>query len=187
MPAVQLNAVSDTDPVDAPRDVWDRWVDLAVYAPVGLAVSIKEDLPRFVRQGRQAVENRVQLARWIGQMAVQQGQRELAQIVEERRRLSEAPEPDAPIVDVEAAPDEPTAAVDVGAPAIDDAPDARGGSTVLAAAELPIEGYESLAALHVVQRLAGLSADELDAVRRFETANRARRTILSKVAQLQGD
>jgi hypothetical protein len=36
-----------------------------------------------------------------------------------------------------------------------------------------------------VQRLAGLSPDELEAVRAYETATRGRKTILSRVAQLQ--
>jgi hypothetical protein len=37
-----------------------------------------------------------------------------------------------------------------------------------------------------VNRLAGLSAPELAAVQRYEAATRGRKTILSKVAQLQG-
>ena len=36
-----------------------------------------------------------------------------------------------------------------------------------------------------MNRLAGLSAGELEAVRLYELANRGRKTILSKVAQLQ--
>jgi hypothetical protein len=37
----------------------------------------------------------------------------------------------------------------------------------------------------VVNRLEGLSAAELEAVRAYESANRGRKTILSKIAQLQ--
>jgi hypothetical protein len=36
-----------------------------------------------------------------------------------------------------------------------------------------------------VQRLAGLSADELEAVRAYEAAGRGRKTILNKVEQLR--
>jgi hypothetical protein len=36
-----------------------------------------------------------------------------------------------------------------------------------------------------VNRLAGLSSAELESVRLYELANRGRKTILSKVAQLQ--
>ncbi|HEY2427720.1 MAG TPA: hypothetical protein VGI06_02230 [Acidimicrobiales bacterium] len=53
--------------------------------------------------------------------------------------------------------------------------------------DLAIPGYDSLSASQVVQRLAGLSGTELEAVRRYETATRGRRTILSKVDQLQSD
>jgi hypothetical protein len=52
------------------------------------------------------------------------------------------------------------------------------------AGDLPIEQYESLAASHVVARLEALTADELHAVRGFETAHRGRRTVLGKIDQL---
>jgi hypothetical protein len=41
-----------------------------------------------------------------------------------------------------------------------------------------------LSASQVVERLVGLGADELDAVRSYELANRNRRTILGKIDQL---
>jgi hypothetical protein len=50
---------------------------------------------------------------------------------------------------------------------------------------LAIPGYDSLAASQVVPRLAGLSAEELAAVGAYETAHRARRTILTRIRQLQ--
>lgn len=50
---------------------------------------------------------------------------------------------------------------------------------------LAIPGYDSLSASQVVQRLAGLSQDELDAVGSYEAAHRARRTILTRVNQLK--
>ena len=54
-----------------------------------------------------------------------------------------------------------------------------------AVASLAIPDYDGLSASHVVNRLAGLSADELEAVRRYEASHRGRKTILSKVSQLQ--
>ena len=50
---------------------------------------------------------------------------------------------------------------------------------------LAIPGYDSLSASQVVQRLDGLSGDELAAVRAYEEARRGRKTILSKISQLQ--
>lgn len=53
------------------------------------------------------------------------------------------------------------------------------------AADLAIPDYDGLSASHVVNRLGGLAPAELEAVRAYEAANRGRKTILSKVAQLQ--
>lgn len=60
----------------------------------------------------------------------------------------------------------------------------RGGDAA-PTTELAIPDYDGLSASHVVNRLAGLSPSELEDVRRYEAANRGRKTILSKVAQLQ--
>ena len=49
---------------------------------------------------------------------------------------------------------------------------------------LPIPGYDALSASQVVERLAGLSSAELDAVRSYESAHRNRRTILGKIDQI---
>ena len=46
---------------------------------------------------------------------------------------------------------------------------------------------DSLAASQVIPRLEGLGPAELDAVRRYETEHRGRKTILGKVTQLQGE
>jgi hypothetical protein len=55
----------------------------------------------------------------------------------------------------------------------------------VAADELAIPAYDSLAASQVVQRLEGLTGLELEAVRRYELAHRARKTVLGKITQLQ--
>jgi hypothetical protein len=51
---------------------------------------------------------------------------------------------------------------------------------------LAIPGYDSLAASQVVRRLDGLTGAELASVRAYEEATRGRRTILGRIAQLQG-
>lgn len=50
---------------------------------------------------------------------------------------------------------------------------------------LPIPEYDSLSASQVVSRLRGLDADALEAVRQYEAATRGRKTVLSKIQQLQ--
>lgn len=168
----------------AEQHPWERLFDLTVYAPVGLALTVRDDLPRLVRQGRQTVENRVTLARFIGEFAVKQGQRELAKRIEachEARRSADEQGP----VDVAAAEVIEVIEVPVSAAPVDDGVVAA--SPPPGAATLPIAEYESLAASHVVQRLGSLHPDELEAIRQFELTHRARRTVLGKIAQLQGE
>ena len=63
---------------------------------------------------------------------------------------------------------------------------AKAAGAAVSAASLAIPDYDGLSASQVVNRLAGLSAAELTSVQLYEAANRGRKTILSKVAQLQG-
>jgi hypothetical protein len=58
------------------------------------------------------------------------------------------------------------------------------GTKSSSSGHLAIPGYDALSASQVVERLVGLSADELGAVRDYETSNRNRRTILGKIDQL---
>lgn len=53
------------------------------------------------------------------------------------------------------------------------------------AGDLAIPSYDELAASQVIPLLEGLRSDELEAVRRHEAAGRGRRTVLSRIAQLQ--
>ncbi len=53
-------------------------------------------------------------------------------------------------------------------------------------AALAIPDYDGLSASQVVSRLPGLDPAELHAVRDYEVAHRARKTILTKIARLDG-
>lgn len=158
------------------RAAIERVLDLTVYAPVGLLLTVRDRFPAQVRQGRQAMENRVQLARFIGRLAVRQGQLAIerrADAVVEARPVAMAP-----ITAVVAVP-EPAVPTAATPPATPPPP-----ATTVTAADLPIDGYENLAAIHVVARLGSLTPGELELVLAFELAHRARRTILAKIAQL---
>ena len=65
------------------------------------------------------------------------------------------------------------------------APGVAGHPSGLDPAELAIPGYDTLSASQIVQRLPGLSPDELEAVRLYELAGRSRKTVLLRVAQLK--
>ncbi len=167
----------------AERSPVDRAVDLLVHAPLGVLVTAREELPRLIAKGRQEATG----ARFIGKMAVDMGQREAGKLVRQAtERLADlglVPDPRRSTATEEpAAGDGDQAAGDPGpAPAPEAAaPAARASDDALA-----IPGYDSLSAPQVVQRLDGLSADELEAVRAYEATTRGRKTILSRIAQIQ--
>ena len=182
----------------------DQALDLFVYAPLGLALSLRELLPQMAEKGRQQVTGQVTMARMVGEFAVNAGQQEAGKLVNRARgqaesvlgggrpaapaRPSAPPRPDPVQTSAPAAPETP-----VTAPA-DPSIQTNGGRPAAAppsgprpdASSLGIPGYDTLSASQVVQRLAGLSREELDAVGAYESAGRGRKTILTKIAQLQG-
>lgn len=153
-----------------------------LYAPIGLITDASRRVPELAEQGRIQVAN----ARMIGQMAAQMGSARIAEhltgvtdqvhglLVQAGLVPGEFDEQD------DAASRPPAAA----APAPQRSP--KVSAAVPEAGELAVVDYDSLAASQVVPRLAALKPDELDAVRRYELAHRARKTILGRVAQLQG-
>ncbi|HUP69857.1 MAG TPA: hypothetical protein VM142_08575 [Acidimicrobiales bacterium] len=160
-----------------PRSPVDQLLDLLVYAPVGIAMAVRDELPRLVEKGRSQADSQVALARMLGQMAAGKGQQEIARMLNEIwSRVSggagapgESPPPTEPAV----APTRPGSR-----------PSPR-PSTTPSASDLAIPGYDALSAPQVVQRLSGLSPEELEAVGTYEAATRHRQTILGRIAQLQ--
>lgn len=140
----------------------DLALDVFLYAPVGLALSAKELVPALARKGRQRLTGQVGSARIVGRFAVQQGQARYARArAEAQTRL---------------AAEAPPAANPAPVPVVQSGPGAD---------DLAVPGYDSLSASQVLPRLDGLSPEELEAVRAYEAAHRARRTILGRIAQLQ--
>ena len=163
-------------------------VDLLVYAPIGLLFDGASLLPLLVEKGK----SQVTMARMIGKFAVEQGRTEATKAAGRLQDQAagvidflgdsvvgapaDAPPP---------APLRPAARTTTPRPARAGTPRANGEAPI-PAASLAIPDYDGLSASQVVNRLAGLSPDELQAVQRYEAATRGRKTILSKVAQLQG-
>ena len=206
-------------------------LDLFVYAPVGLALTAIEELPRLAEKGRAQVQGQISTARVVGQFAVALGRKQIEKRLGATERSSAPPvAPSSPAGGSQrATASQPASAAGRGtasAPGAarvredhatngvvsfpSDLTDQGGGyeklsgrpdeeletrsppvATGTAGADVPsadglaIPGYDSLSASQVVQRLAGLSRDELEAVGAYESAHRARRTILTRVNQLK--
>ena len=185
----------------------DQVLDLVVFAPLGLALTARTQLPEMVAKGRAQVEGQLTMARFIGQFAVQQGKVEVEKRLKAYTGRTPAPEPkpqpqptaEAGASTVEqdgttpppAADEEPDTIVTVPVTVLSQpAPELVGpskepGGPAPSAADLAIPGYDALSASQVVQRLAGLSPAELEQVRRYEAATRGRKTVLTKISQLQ--
>jgi hypothetical protein len=191
----------------------DRVVDLFVYAPVGLALSARDLVPNLIERGRRQIDPQVGAARMVGQMAVSQGRSQAEKAVERAvasaqatleqlgvldRSGAAAREPSPGPASAPSSPAASSSAVSARSPAsaasapsneptvAPAAPPVPRAGSGPAAAGLAIPDYDSLSASQVLPRLSSLSHDELQAVRAYEDDHRGRKTILNKIAQLQG-
>jgi hypothetical protein len=189
----------------------ERAVDLLVYAPVGVALYLRDTVPMFVNlfvsrgraevsQRRQQAEGQVSQAKALGEYAFEFGGPMLREQVEKgiaaARKgaeavlggISEEPAPSPqPSASAKAKPN--STATKPKKPKPEPAAERTEAGREEAkpsATGLGIQDYDELSASQVVERLDGLQATELDAVRAYETAHRARRTILFKIEQLTG-
>ncbi len=158
----------------------EKLIETAVYTPLGIAAMLREELPKIVARGQQEAT----MAKMMGQFAVGMGRQE----VEKRlKQIAErpAPKPAATAASTPSPTTPPAAAAP--APSAPVSTPASNGTevTVHDANNLAIPGYDTLSASQIVQRLAGLNAEELAAIGSYEAAGRGRRTILNRVAQLR--
>jgi hypothetical protein len=178
----------------------DQALDVFVFAPLGLLFSARETIPQLAEKGRQYVA----AARVMGDFALGQGREQAEKVVRQagdqagqtlsivggltarrpstppRRAPATAPSTPPP-------PPPPPPAPEGEALRAEASADVGGNGQVPAPSveSLAIPGYDTLSASQVVQRLGGLSADELEAVRAYEESSRKRKTILTRVQQLQ--
>ena len=180
----------------------DQLLDLFVYAPVGMLYEYPEVLPKLIKRGK----SQVQLAKFVGQMALkqQQGSRELPSISPELaadvvgRLITEigsviglAPPKDSPLwgptsgtdTEADSSPDAAADEPDRGS-AGQGRRDADGGPKTTE--RLPIAKYDELTAKDVIFLLDDLTAGQLERVRRHEQSNRNRKTVLAKIDRLLG-
>ena len=198
---------------DDPKTPLEALLELGLYAPLGLALEARDRLPDLITRGRQQVTSLTTLYRMMGDYSVRQAEKDWRKRWEELQSTLQSvgllPEPHPPAsAGTQPAPP-PEAVVDVpsssnGSASSNGAANGSASSASAAGssgpaassseepavrtrADLAIPGYDTLSASQVVQRLAGLSAEELEAVRDYESGTRGRRTILSKIASLQTD
>lgn len=170
----------------------DHALDLFVYAPVGFVAEAPSLLPRFVKRGR----DQVAMVRAVGMYAIRRDPDELRDVVDRHpgtrgtlQALGLVPAAETTPADPRrngsgTAPRETLATVSPLSPEVEPEPH-EPTEPAVDPETLAIPDYESLSASQVVPRLESLTSDELEAIRQYENGNRARRTILNKIAQLQ--
>jgi hypothetical protein len=172
----------------------EQALDVFVFAPLGFLLSARQTIPQLAEKGREYAA----AAKMMGEFAIGQGRGQAEKAVRQagdqasqtlsvvsnlsgRRPPSSARAPR-----VSDAPSAPPAPNPPAPAAPTSEPSTNGSMTVRPTAQnLAIPGYDTLSASQVVQRLGGLSADELEAVRAYEEGGRNRKTILARVEQLQ--
>ncbi len=190
----------------------DQAMDTFVFAPIGLLFDGPALFPKLVEKGR----NQVQVARMIGQMAVQMGQTEAEKRVGKAQSQvrdsliaagivpakapapakAASPDPDASPASQDPAPAKPapkkppaaakkTAKKTASSTAKKSASAAATKLRAPKVTSLGIPDYDALSASQVVSRLRGLAPKDLDALKAYEAATRARKTVLNKITQLQ--
>ena len=160
------------------QDPAEQLLDLLVYAPLGLLLEARDLVPKLADKGRQRMGGQVTVARMIGELAVRQGQRRAERFLQ---RLREQPATRPP----SSGSAEP-ANGQRPAPSAAATPSSAASPPAGDASSLAIPGYDTLSASQVVPRLEGLSAGELQAIRAYEEATRARTTVLTRIDQLLG-
>ena len=116
------------------------------------------------------LQQQVNAARMIGKLAVQFGSQKLAAKLQDLSNsvaASSTPQPNLPLKT-----DEPASAQGAGMTTDSDA------------SKLPIGDYTARTARDIIADLGEMNAGQLEQIAAFESANRARRTILAKIDQL---
>ena len=184
------------------RPVHESLLDCLVYAPLGAAIVALEEVPRLAELGRERVDKQVAIARLIGRFAVAEGRRRFGPPQARHPRRDTPPDAAEPQADSRAVEEVETAALPserASQASSNEGSEAALQSNTMESLEpptigtsrpghdLPIPAYDTLAASQVVERLASLTPDELEAVRSHEAATRRRRTVLHRIAQLNAE
>lgn len=164
-----MSVSAPADPVRIQvEETLHRLFDGVTAVPCGALRRVKQAADRSVDRASATLVTPVGLVRSVFELALN------GVLGGGTKRSSPAPRPE-PERTTPMAPGGPGDAAPVAVP--DGDPDDQ-------STELPLHGYESLAASQVVARLSRLEPDELELIRAFELAHRGRRTILGKIDQL---
>jgi hypothetical protein len=192
------------------KDAGEKAKELLVYGPIGLALYLRDTAPSFLRlfvsrgrnefdQRKRGVTEQIDQAKAVGENTAAFGGPHVLRLVSDgiaavRERAEEA----LGALGVLAGDD--GFGSDIAAAGHDSVPTSSSSTSTLpnatafssvstvssqnASVGLALADYDDLSASQVVDRLEGLSAADLEAIRAYEAEHRARNTILGKIELL---
>jgi hypothetical protein len=175
------------------NDTVQRAKEILVYAPVGFAMYLRDTAPSFLKvfvargraefdQKKKSVGDQIGQVRDTGATTAEETAPQMLRLVTDGlSRVKETAEGALAVLGTFGSDDGGFPPGPRRAPERTTAPKPTATAT---APDLAIPDYDALSASQVVDRLEGLSAAELDAIRAHEVANRGRATILGKIEQL---
>jgi hypothetical protein len=162
-----------TEPAD-PQDPVDKLLDAIFYGPVGALAGLSDDSEALAERGRQHVALQLNNAKFLGQMVVTYGSKEVAKRASDLWASTVG----------SSGPAGGQASSQKTEPSNGEHEPTKAPLVVVAPIDHLIAGYDDLSASQVVRLLDGLLPDELHELCTYEGATRNRRTILNRAAQL---
>lgn len=163
-------------------------------APLGAARVVGE---MFVRQHQHEITDHIRRAgQWLTDVVVDVESRSStsrASQTSQTPRASTSSRTSHATTSAEPRTEAPSPATDLSAatPDLQDTPQSTKGSGASRPSavpfDFPIPGYSTLSATQIATRLSGLSRDDLEAIRAFESQARKRRTVLHRIDELLAD
>ena len=170
--SVETVSKDDRSQASVDSDGIEKLLNRFVFAPLGAITDSDGGVDESAQRSRERLALQARNARFIGEMAVTYGVKEIERRIRDLGIFpgDEAPEP-APASDSNSSPAEPSK-----------------GTGPVSAPLMPINhliaNYDDLSASQVVHLLGSFNPDELRDIEHYEKASRNRTTIMNRIRQL---
>lgn len=169
------------------KPTWQELLETGLYVSAGVAAELQDAFPRLVDKGRSTLGPKLDIARVIGQFAVNGAEKEIykrsgsviGQVSDIITLLFGDPSPERP--QTEQSVDPHSDAEKGNSESVADS-DVISRTVSASSDNLPIRGYTTLSAQQVIIRLENLSSAELDQIAAYELLHRNRASIARAIA-----
>jgi hypothetical protein len=177
------------------RDIKTLLADVVFYAPIGLVTKYTDNVSTKISQKSQELTSSGNSAKLIGQFAVIAAKRKTGKIISSVTLPPSQVEtivPETPKTSTTEIANSNTLSDDVVALAEQNDAGIANKKNATLESDLPIRGYDTLAASQIIKKLSSLERNELQTLYDYELHKRARRTIIARIDHLlqslnQGD